>query len=128
MPCSPIIPPCSGSDSAPHLLPTKSVGPQGNVPAGVFTQPYAAQLVLLGLEEAQNRGTISADDVTQERLVSFLSSAGRQFYKLSQPAPDAKSVLERKGEKIPVSIKSDNGQAEVGISRAGDNIWSLRWD
>lgn len=120
--------PLSGSDSAPHLLSTKHVGPEGKVPAGVFTQPYCTQLVLLALEEAVDRGVISDDDITQEKLEQFLSKSGRRFYKLPEPAKGTKIVLERKDEIIPKSIKSADGSVEVGNSRAGAKVWSLRWE
>jgi dihydroorotase len=81
----------------------------------------------MGLEDAIQRGAISDDDVTQEKLELFLSRAGRKFYKLPGPAEGRKIVLVRKGEKIPTSIKSEDGKAEVGISRGGDATWSLRW-
>lgn len=116
-------PSCSGSDSAPHLLPTKSNKP---APAGVFTQPFATQLVLLALEAAVERGAIDEADVTQEHLEQFLSRAGRRFYKLPEPAA-GRIVLERKGDKIPASIKSDDGAVEVGISKAGADVFTLQW-
>ncbi|KAI6601115.1 hypothetical protein MCOR12_004423 [Pyricularia oryzae] len=112
-----------GSDSAPHLLPTKSNKP---APAGVFTQPFATQLVLLALEAAVERGAIDEADVTQEHLEQFLSRAGRRFYKLPEPAA-GRIVLERKGDKIPASIKSDDGAVEVGISKAGADVFTLQW-
>lgn len=132
--------PLSGSDSAPHLLSTKTVGPEGKVPAGVFTQPYCTpkkkknikrdreKLVLLALEEGVDRGVISDDDITQEKLERFLSRSGRRFYKLPEPAKGTKIVLERKQETIPKSIKSADGSVEVGNSRAGAKVWSLRWE
>jgi dihydroorotase len=99
------------------------------VPAGVFTQPFATQLVLLALEEAMEKGVIGEHEVTQERLEQFLSRSGRRFYQL--PAPDAEDlpriVLERKGEKIPVSIKSADGALEVGLSRPAAPVFSLAW-
>lgn len=112
-----------GTDSAPHPLSSKQVTGQAP-PAGVFTQPYATQLVLLALEEATAKGIISEADVTQQKLENFLSTYGRTFYKLPTTG-GSKIILERKGETIPVSIKS--GDLEVGISRAGSEIFSLRW-
>ena len=94
----------------------------------MFTQPFATQLVILALEEAATRGAISEDDITQERLEQFLSISGRRFYKLPDPAAGTKIVLERKGEKIPTSIKNLDGSVEIGISRAGADVLSLRWD
>ena len=115
----------SGSDSAPHPLVSKQTGKA--VPAGVFTQPFATQLVLLALEEATERGTIGDDDVTQERLERFLSRSGREFYKLPPSDPSTKIVLEREGEKIRSSIKNHDGSLEVGISRASAPVFSLSW-
>jgi dihydroorotase len=98
------------------------------VAAGVFTQPFATQLVLLALEDATERGVISESDVTQEKLEGFLSKFGRQFYKLPEAGKGEKIVLERKGEKISESIKSETGEIEVGISRKGTEVFSLRWE
>jgi dihydroorotase len=85
------------------------------------------QLVLLALEEGVERGVITDDDITQEKLEGFLSRNGRKFYKLPETA-SKKIVLERKGEKIAESIKSKNGNVEVGISRAGTEVFSLQWE
>ncbi|KAF9772918.1 hypothetical protein IL306_009342 [Fusarium sp. DS 682] len=115
-----------GSDSAPHLLQSKTSAEQGKAPAGVFTQPYVVQLVLLGLEEAIERGVISEADVTQEKLEGFFSRNGRRFYKLPETS-GKKIILERKGDKIPTSIKSADGKTEVGISRHGAEVFSLSW-
>ena len=117
----------SGSDSAPHPIQSKTSAAQGKAPAGVFTQPCATQLVVLALEEAIERGVIAEADVTEEKLAGFLSRYGRRFYKLPETT-DKKIVLERKGEKIPHSVKSEDGKAEVGISRGGDEVFSLTWE
>jgi dihydroorotase len=116
-----------GSDSAPHPLQSKTSAPEGKAPAGVFTQPCVTQLVLLALEEAVERGVITDDDITQEKLEGFLSVNGRRFYKLPERA-SRKIVLERKGEKIAESVKSESGSVEVGISRAGTEVFSLAWE
>jgi dihydroorotase len=99
------------------------------VPAGVFTQPVATQLVLLALEEAIEKGVIDQDDVTQENLESFLSISGRRFYKLPDPTGEGlpKIVLERKGGTVPTSIQSTDGTLEIGLSKAAAPIFSLRW-
>ena len=70
---------------------------------------------------------IAEDDVTQEKLEGFLSRFGRRFYKLPEQA-EKKIILERKGEKIPASVASHDKTNEVGISRAGTEVFSLRWD
>ncbi|CAI6096584.1 unnamed protein product [Clonostachys chloroleuca] len=115
-----------GSDSAPHLLQTKKSAAQGKAPAGVFTQPYVVQLVLLALEEAIERGVIKEGEITQEKLEGFLSRNGRKFYKLPETS-GRRIVLERKGEKIPPSVASADGATEVGISREGAEVFSLTW-
>ncbi|KAI0850398.1 Dihydroorotase [Daldinia vernicosa] len=116
-----------GSDSAPHPLQSKTSAEQGKAPAGVYTQPYVTQLVLLALEEAIDRGVITEADVTQEKLAGFLSQFGRRFYKLPESS-GKKIVLERKGEKIPASVSSKDGSIEVGISKAGTEVFSLSWE
>ncbi|KEY65427.1 hypothetical protein S7711_04321 [Stachybotrys chartarum IBT 7711] len=116
-----------GSDSAPHPLKSKTSSPEGKAPAGVFTQPYVTQLVLLALEEAIDRGVITEADVTQEKLAGFLSKNGRRFYKLPESS-GKKIVLERKGDKIATSVKTEDGTVEVGNSRAGDEVFTLTWD
>lgn len=105
----------------------KTSAEKGKAPAGVFTQPAATQLVLLALEEAIERGDIKEADVTQEKLEGFLSRFGRKFYQLPEPS-GKKLVLERKGEKIPASVKSADGGVEVGISRAGTEVFSVRFE
>jgi dihydroorotase len=84
------------------------------------------QLVLLGLEEGIERGIISEADVTQEKLEGFFSRFGRRFYKLPETSGNS-LLLERKGEKIATSVKSESGSVEVGISRAGAEVFSLTW-
>lgn len=94
------------------------------------TQPFATQLVILALEEAIQRGDIAEEDVTQEGLERFLGKNGRQFYKLDYEdgAAGQSIVLERKGERVPRSVRSKDGEMEVGMSRGGDEVMSLRWD
>ncbi|PHH90037.1 hypothetical protein CDD83_4663 [Cordyceps sp. RAO-2017] len=113
-----------GTDSAPHPLSTKRGAQQ--VPAGVFTQPFATQLVLLALEEAQERGVIAEHDVTQERLELFLSRAARRFYKLPDQTERPRILLERKGDTIPSHVGNADGLA-VGLSKASSPVFSLQW-
>lgn len=112
----------SGSDSAPHPIQNKTSAEKGKAPAGVFTQPFVTQLVVLALQEGIERGVLADADVTQEKLENFLSKNGRAFYKL--PQATRRIVLEKK-ETIPTSVKSDG--VEVGNSRHGDEVFSLRW-
>ncbi|KOS21399.1 putative dihydroorotase [Escovopsis weberi] len=116
-----------GSDSAPHPMSSKTSAEKGKAPAGVFTQPYVTQLVLLALEEAVERGVITEEDITQEKLEGFLSRNGRRFYRLPELST-RRIVLERKGGKIADSIKSESGSVEVGNSRAGATVFDLTWE
>ncbi|KAH8709385.1 putative dihydroorotase [Beauveria bassiana] len=111
-----------GSDSAPHPISNKTSAEKGKAPAGVFTQPFVTQLVVLALQEGIERGVLADADVTQEKLENFLSKNGRTFYKL--PQTTRRIVLEKK-ETIPTSVKSPS--VEVGNSRHGDEVFSLRW-
>ncbi|OAL26281.1 dihydroorotase, homodimeric type [Fonsecaea nubica] len=107
----------------PHALSSKTQAKP--VPAGVFTQPFATQLVLLAFEEAIARGVLSDDQVTQDNLEGFLSRSARRFYKV--PDPSGVIVLERKGERVPTSIKTEGGDVEIGLSKAGAEVFSLSW-
>lgn len=80
----------------------------------------------MALEEATEKGIITEADVTQEKLEGFLSVFGRRFYKLPGTNVASKIVLEKQGETIPTSIKK--GDLEVGISKAGTPVFSLRWE
>lgn len=85
------------------------------------------QLVLLALEEAIAGGIISEGDVTQEKLEGFLSKFGRSFYKLPDVSLGPRVVFERRGEVVAKSIVSAEAGVEVGLSRAGAEIFSLSW-
>lgn len=80
----------------------------------------------MGLEEGIERGIISEEDVTQEKLEGFLGKFGRRFYKLPETSGNS-LLLERKGEKIAPSVKSESGAVEVGVSRAGAEVFSVTW-
>lgn len=74
---------------------------------------------------------VSDADITQDNLEGFLSRHGRRFYKLPEMGLGRrKIVLERRGEVVPGSIRLEDGDAdvEVGVSRAGMEVWSLRWE
>jgi dihydroorotase len=119
----------SGSDSAPHPINSKrgGVDGKGKAAAGVFTQPFATQYVISALEDAIERGLISEEEVTQERLEQFLGGFGRRFYKIADSTPLSRIVLERKGARIPESVKSEDGSIEVALFKSGHDTYSLRW-
>jgi dihydroorotase len=83
----------------------------------------------VALEEAIEKEVIKEEDFMQERLEQFLGGFGIQFYRLPNTTKDNRIVLDRKGMKIPKSIKSEDGRSiEVAQSRGGDNIFSLSWN
>ena len=85
--------------------------------------------VLLAIEEAIDRGVITEADVSQEKLEGYLSRFGRRFYQLPEVSKmEKKVILERKREKIDESVRSEDGSVEVGISRAGTEVFSLKWE
>jgi dihydroorotase len=122
--------PFSGNNSAPHPLVSKIKTKSGQaVPAGVFTQPFATQLIILALKEAIRRGVLEVNEVTQDQLEQFLGRSERRFYKLPNPATEGKPkiILKRKGEIIPTSIKSADGTLKVELLKSITPIFSLSW-
>ncbi|KAI0012329.1 hypothetical protein F4779DRAFT_569256 [Xylariaceae sp. FL0662B] len=112
-----------GSDSAPHDRATAKKG-HGNTAAGVFTQPYACQLVLDALEEAVERKDILAEDVTPEVLQGFLGEYGRNFYGVSDKKNER--ITLRKGSEVIVNSIAGDG-VEVVPFRRGKTTWSVDW-
>ncbi|KAF1810472.1 Dihydroorotase [Eremomyces bilateralis CBS 781.70] len=111
-----------GSDSAPHPATAKRGGDK--VAAGVFTQPYATQLVLDALEAAVGRGLLRADEVSNERLQGFLGDNGRRFYGLDAERNEF-IVLKKAGEIVQSSLQTPDGELEVTPFRKGEKTWSL---
>lgn len=111
-----------GTDSAPHDIGAKKG--TGKTAAGVFTQPYACQLVMTALEEAIARGEISEADVTRELLEGFLGGFGRRFY----------GVEDKSGQRISLSKGDESvcrnivGEGvEVVPFRSGQQTWTVDW-
>lgn len=117
----------SGSDSAPHPLTAKRPAGGAKAAAGVFTQPYATQLVVWALENAIRNGHLEQHDFLQENLEEFLCHRGRRFYKLPPADRSSNIALERGSETITPLIKSADGSIEVPVSRGGEPVRSLRW-
>ncbi|KAL9015307.1 MAG: hypothetical protein Q9173_000105 [Seirophora scorigena] len=124
-----------GSDSAPH--PIQSKAEKEPAAAGCFTQPWSTSLVIGAFQRAMSLGWISKDSVSREAIEGFLSHHGRTFYKIAQQQPEQQEAaaaikhasirLERKGERIPGSIKSLDGKIEVVPFRRGEEVMSLTW-
>lgn len=110
-----------GTDSAPHDFAAKK-GP-GKTAAGVFTQPYACQLVLTALEEAVARSELSESDIDLEILRGFLGGYGRKFYGV--PPSTERIKLRRAQQDIVGSLEKDS--VKVVPFRAGERTWGLDW-
>ncbi|KAF3940440.1 Dihydroorotase [Dactylella cylindrospora] len=114
-----------GTDSAPHPKVAKQ-GRSGTnkTVAGVFTQPYAVQLVAEAFDKVGK-----AD---QETLEGFCCKFGRDFYKVKEKGFDIEGKDTRKivlmkglGEKVVQEIGSGDGA--VVPFRAGEEVWTLEW-
>ena len=112
-----------GTDSAPHPAISKRADKYA---AGVFTQPYAVGLVIDALEQGVATGVLESDDVTKEKLESFLSGFGRAFYGV----PDGRKeiiLLKKSGVDIESILRSEDGSVEVVPFRRGKMTWKVEW-
>ncbi|KAF2140178.1 uncharacterized protein K452DRAFT_359851 [Aplosporella prunicola CBS 121167] len=117
-----------GTDSAPHAAEAKSAPAGTAAPAGVFTQPYASQLVLDAVAGAVERGWLSEEEVGVEWLEGFLGQAGRRFYKLPEGSRESGFRLAWEGERVVDVVGGEGeGAARVVPFRKGRETWSLRW-
>ena len=113
-----------GSDSAPHPVAAKKGGDK--IAAGVFTQPYATQLVLDALEQGVQRGILKNEDVTVGKLKGFLSDFGRRFYKV-EDTPRGEIELRRGSDRVMDVLQTDEGRLQVVPFRRGERTWALAW-
>lgn len=118
----------TGSDSAPHTLDAKKSGKKA--PAGCFTQGWTTQLVVAAIEEGVRKGWIEESDALFKNLQGFLGDYGRAFYNIQRPESNARPgriILERKGEKIPEVVASDDQSIQVVPFKSDDEVLTLRW-
>ena len=118
-----------GSDSAPHLMAAKSGGAsrRAKAAAGVFTQPYATQLVLGALEWAIADGMLQEHEVTREKLEGFLNGNGMSFYGIPSSDNQPKIRLSKGEEVITDTLRHDQHDVEVVPFRSGEKTWTLEW-
>lgn len=117
-----------GTDSAPHPTVAKRGGidGKGKHAAGVFTQPYATQLVLDAFEEGVEQGILGREALTRQLLAGFLGEHGRTFY----GEPNSKETIaigKEKTEKITEALPGGNGKIEVVPFRRGRLTGTLSW-
>jgi dihydroorotase len=123
-----------GTDSAPHPLRAKKggLGAQevGKCAAGVFTQPYATQLVLEAFEQAVTQGVLQKTDLTPFVLESFLGEFGRKFYRIDASGAKIRisSKEDKVTEKLVVGGSAKGGEGDVVVPfRRNTPIYSLEW-
>jgi len=122
-----------GTDSAPHPLRAKKGGldphETGKCAAGVFTQPYATQLVLEAFEQAVEQGVVQKSDLNPFVLEGFLGEFGRTFYRIE--ASGAKIKISAKEDKVVEKLAVGGASAEAGDVvipfRRKTPIYSLEW-
>lgn len=117
-----------GTDSAPHPAVAKRGGAdgKGKHAAGVFTQPYATQLVLEAFQEGVEQGVLGQEVLTPRLLAGFLGEHGRSFY----GEPDSKetiSIGEGETENIMDALPGGKGEFEVVPFRRGRSTGALSW-
>lgn len=112
-----------GTDSAPHPKSSK-VGDFSKAAAGVFTQPYATQIVVDALETAVEQGTLKTEDLTVSSLENFLSRFGRAFYRAEDPLQER--ITLKRGQATVLDVLK-RGDLEVVPFRRGKETWSLAW-
>jgi dihydroorotase len=112
-----------GTDSAPHPRSAKE-GPGGRAAAGVFTQPYATQMVLDALEMAVEAKIIDDAQVSPEGLAGFLGEFGRAFYKVQ--GGKAETIELTRGGDVVVDLLR-RGEVEVVPFRRGEATWKVTW-
>ena len=115
-----------GTDSAPHPLKAKRGGETGldKCAAGVFTQPYATQLVLEAFERALGKGLVDRADLSEANIRAFLGGRGRTFYE--QSASLKMIRVRRKNERIVNALNVQDGNVVVPFRR-NELIYSLEW-
>lgn len=102
----------------------------GKCAAGVFTQPYATQLVLEVFEAAVNKGVIKQEQLHKNVLEGFLGGFGRKFYRIEPSGRRIKvsSEQERVVSTLQVGGSKENNNGLVIIPfRQNSPIYSLEW-
>lgn len=111
-----------GSDSAPHPAIAKRGGDK--IAAGVFSQPYASQLVVDAFDQGCQNGVLKEEDITPEIIEGFLSKFGRQFYGLEEEKQEF-ITFDEAGDVIEDILKSD--AVDVVPFRRGQKTWGISW-
>jgi dihydroorotase len=114
-----------GTDSAPHLLGKKKGVGLDKCSAGVFTQPYATQVVLEAWEEGVRTGLVEKEELAEEVIEGFLGKWGRDFYGIEESKKKfrLKAGQERVAESLAVEAEGD----VIVPFRRGEQTYSIEW-
>lgn len=116
-----------GTDSAPHALSAKRGGGDGmgKCAAGVFTQPYATQLVLDAFEGAVEKGILKSEALSRDVLTGFLGEFGRKFY--GEPASKRKIRITAGQDRIMEALKFGKDEEKIVPFRRKEPVYTLEW-
>lgn len=116
-----------GTDSAPHALSSKRGGSDGlgKCAAGVFTQPYATQLVLEAFENGMEREVLQPKDLGRDVLRGFLGEFGRRFY--GEPASKEQIRIKAGQERVMQALSFGKGEQMIVPFRRKEPVYSLEW-
>jgi dihydroorotase len=116
-----------GTDSAPHALSAKRGGDDGlgKCAAGVFTQPYATQLVLEAFESGIEKGVLERGALGGDVLRGFLGEFGRRFYR--EPASKEKIRITPGRETIMEVLNFGREKQKIVPFRRKEPVYTLEW-
>lgn len=117
-----------GTDSAPHPLHAKrgcEGEEMGKCAAGVFTQPYATQLVVEAAEMAVRQGVVQGGKGLVRNLEGFLGGFGRKFYRVKETGE--RISLKARDEMVKASLMVGDGEEKLIPFRRKEPVYSLEW-
>ena len=116
-----------GTDSAPHALSAKRGGGDGmgKCAAGVFTQPYATQLVLEAFEDAVEKGILQSEALSKHALTGFLGEFGRKFY--GEPASKERIRVRAGEDRVMEALNFGKDEQRIVPFRRKEPVYSLEW-
>ena len=119
-----------GTDSAPHPLYAKRGGAGdvlGKCAVGIFTQPYATQLVLEALELAVEKEYLDRSEVDEEALRMFLTENGRRSYKQLEAMSKERTRIAAGRELVLKQLQFGPDQDVIIPFKRGEPIYSVEW-
>lgn len=116
-----------GTDSAPHALNAKRGGEDGlgKCAAGVFTQPYATQLVLAAFENAIKEEVIEEGALTERVIRGFLGEFGRRFY--GEARSKERFMVTNREERVMEVLEFGRGDEKIVPFGRTEPVYSLEW-